>query len=180
MCVWISCAQRKLNGPCDVIQLWLCASYRRVQNERSSRSHLFMKMYTFLILLFLKTITMIILSDVIVALFLCCELFLGNESCVGFVQGNWGEFQQSGDVGPWHVRQLQWESVERASVQTDCWLSQAGEHCSIRRKLQLQIIWRYICRLLSWTTIARISSSRPSFACNAYLTIFKALNFYVV
>jgi len=66
-----------------------------------------MKMYTFLILLFLKTITMIILSDVIVALFLCCELFLGNESCVGFVQGNWGEFQQSGDVGPWHVRQLQ-------------------------------------------------------------------------
>jgi hypothetical protein len=37
---------------------------------------------------------------------LCYELFIAI-SLVGFVQGNWREFQQSGDVGPWHLRQLQ-------------------------------------------------------------------------
>jgi len=65
-----------------------------------------MKMYTFCILLFLKTVTNIILSDVIVALFLCYELFLAM-SPVGFLQGNWREIQQSGNVGPRHLGQLQ-------------------------------------------------------------------------
>jgi len=128
--------------------------------DHGSRSHLFMKMYTFWFLLFLNTITKIILSIVVVALFLCYELFLAM-SPVGFLQGNWGEIQQSGNVGPRHLRQLQWKSAERASLQTDCWLPQAWKHCSIRRKLQIQILWRYICRLLLWTTIARISFPLP-------------------
>lgn len=180
MCAWISHAQLKLSGLCNIIQLWLCASYTKSKmTDHGIRSHLFVKMYTFWILLFLKTITKIILSNVIEALFLCCELFLAM-SPVGFLQGNWREFQQSGNVGPRHFRQLQWKSVERASLQTDCWLSQAWKHCSIRSQLQLQIIWRYICRLLSWTTIAHISPSIPSMACNAYLTIFKALYSYVI
>ena len=123
MCAWINHAQLKLSGLCSIFQLWLCTSHTKSNmTECGNRNHLFMKMYTFWILLFLKAVTKIILSNVTVALFLCYELLLAM-SHVGFLQGNWREFQQSGNAGPRHLGQLQWKSVERASLQTYCWIS---------------------------------------------------------
>ena len=124
-CAWTSRAPPKLSGIWNIMQLWLCVSYREskmIDCGSSSHCAYLWKCITFRILLFLKTINKIIRLNVTMAIFLCYELLLAISSSICFLQGNWWEFQQPGNVGPWHNGQLQWKSVKRTSLQTDCWV----------------------------------------------------------